>query len=323
MSLILDTLNKMKEGKKKKPIPPSLSKRNKANNTKKKYILLFSIMILLSTVMTFLIILGDKFVYENSKITKIIPTNDTDKKEPSVTSYNKPENTSKEDNTFSKNLPKKIPELQTSSKVQINQNPQPNKNIQNVKSYKEKDKNFLYSSYLSLANKYIEEQNFKKALIFLKKAYKLYPSQKVLKNIVAIEISLGHISDLPVFIKKIKNPEFLSEILIELIEKGETSFVHDYLTKNLQNDKSGYLNYVAGYLYEKEGDYKKAEVYYQKAYELNRKDFYLGYAYARILEINGNYSKALKIYKEIKKLHITDNKLREVVAERIKLIGEF
>ncbi|WP_297454176.1 tetratricopeptide repeat protein [Persephonella sp.] len=337
MSLILDTLNKMKEGGNKKPVPPSISKKKKKNNNnKKRYIILAGLIIFLSAIMTFLVIFQDRFIYENKSEFFQVSENKNIKASKSLATQNKPVNnpeilegkqkTEPNYEEIIKNpdeISKKTGTSKTNSKSQENPEKLKAKKIPKNESLNKKpNKNFLFSAYIAQANQYIDQKNYEKALIYLEKAYKLSPSEKILKNIILLKLQTGKTSDIQNYLNKIKNKEFLSEILMELIDTGNTQIVHDYLTKNLKNDKTGYLYYVAGYLYEKEGKYKEALKYYKVAYKLNKEDPYIAYAYARILELNREYAKALKIYKSINLSKITDNNLREVVAERIRLLGE-
>ncbi|WP_029522177.1 tetratricopeptide repeat protein [Persephonella sp. KM09-Lau-8] len=334
MSLILDTLNKMKEGGNKKPVPPSISKKKKKNNNnKKRYIILASLIIFLSTVMTFLVVFQDRFIYENKSEFFQIVENKANKNvqvsKPIVENPEILEREQKNEPNYEKTIKNPDESSEKTETLKIKSKPQENpeklktkKIAKNERPNKKADKNFLFSTYISQANQYIDQKNYEKALIYLEKAYRLSPSEKILKNIILLKLETGRASDIQNYLNRIKNKEFLSEILIGLIDTGNTQIVHDYLTKNLKNDTSGYLYYVAGYLYEKEGKYKEALKYYKTAYKLNRKDPYIAYAYARILELNGEYTKALNVYKSINLSKITDNNLREVVAERIRLLGE-
>ena len=141
-----------------------------------------------------------------------------------------------------------------------------------------------------------------------------------MKNIIILQIYTGDKKNALLNLRKISDPRHLSQILIFLIERGEIKLVANFL-KSRSEDKSGYISYTKGILEEKLGNTEKALLYYKKAFDQNPYDPYIAYAYARMLEIKGLNEKALQVYRYINSISFSDNNLRKIVNDRIKLLG--
>ncbi len=317
MSLLIDTLSKIKGGKKGKPVPPNLKKSRKKD--KKHLVLLFSFIVVLSSAAIFLYILQDRLLQEENNILYEIKTQKKEipEQKPKNIAKVKKEKINKPQKS---EFPVKI--LKTPEKKQVEQKSEPEiKNAQPKKSKEpKKSSSYLYSTYISLGNKYLEKQDYIKSLSYYLKAYQINPSERLLKNIIVLQIYTGEKNNALSNLKKIKNPQAISQILIFLIENGEINLVRGFLSNKLE-DKSGYLSYTKGVLEEKSGEIEKAHEYYKKAFKLNPYDPYIAYAYARILEIKGLTKKAFQVYRYINRMSISDNNLRKIVEDRIKLLG--
>ena len=320
MSLLIDALNKIKGGKKGKPVPPGLKKNRKNNN--KSLLLLALFTAVLSAAAAALFIFQDRLLQEDGNILSEIKTQKLPEKIPETPVKPEEETVKTEknmkDETLSKSHQKTI---KTSEEKQLEKKPEPEiKQTQPKKKEEKKPSSYLYSTYISLGNKYLERKDYQKSLYYYKKAYKINPSQKLLKNIIILQIYTGKKDTALTQLRKIKNPQHISQILTFLIQNGEIDFVRDFLDKE-KEDSSGYLSYTRGILEEKSGNTEKAFIYYRKAFEKNPYDPYIAYAYARILEIKGLPEKAVQVYKHINKISFSDNNLRKIIQERIKLLG--
>ena len=320
MSLLIDALSKIKGGKKRKPVPPGLKKNRKNNN--KSLLLLALFTVILSAIAVALFIFQDRLLQEDGNILSEIKT----QKLPEATPKNpvKPEEKTvkMEKNTKEEIYEKSHQKTISTSKVkQLEQEPKPEINqTQSKKEEEKKPSSYMFSTYISLGNKYLEKKDYQKSLYYYKKAYQINPSQKLLKNIIILQIYTGRKETALAQLRKIKNPQHISQILTFLIQNGEVDFVRDFLDKE-KKDSSGYISYTRGILEEKLGNTEKAFIYYKKAFEENPYDPYIAYAYARILEIKDLPDKALQVYKHINKISFSDNNLRKIVKDRIKLLG--
>jgi len=318
MSLLIDTLSKIKGGKKGKPVPPNLKKDRKKD--KKKVIILFLSIVLLSVATASLYVYQDKLLQEDKNILSEVKATNQEKPE------KKPETPEKK--SSSENIQQQITETIAEPKQKITEKTEKKQIKQEEHKPKPKKEEkprksplYLYSTYISLGNKYLEKKDYIKSLSYYTKAYQINPSEKLLKNIIALQIYTGDKNSAINNLKKIKNPKNLSQILIFLIEKGEIDFVKDFIKKISVEDKTGYIYYTMGILEEKSGNIEKAYTNYKKAFLKNPDDPYIAYGYARILEIKGFTDKAYQVYLHINKNSNPDNNLKKIVNERIKLLG--
>ncbi|SNZ02876.1 hypothetical protein SAMN06265182_0233 [Persephonella hydrogeniphila] len=324
MSLLMDTLKKMKREKKGKPVPPGL--KTTEDNRKIRYIILGFITVLLSLSVILLYIFQDVFLYqENNLLTTSISRPNT---EFTVQQKDNPTSTDKIP-VEKKEKEKVVQEKKITNRAKIEKDLSPVKEhketsedkIKEKSENKKVDNSYLYSTYLSLANRYLEKEQYKKSLEYYKKAFNVMPSENLLKNIIILQIYTGEEDKAIKNLNKIQDDKILSDILLSLLEKGNIEVVRSFLEKNIKNRKSGDLYYVAGILQEKEGKLKDAFYYYKKAFNLKPSDPYIGYAYARLSEILGKHSLAVRIYRYLIQLPYTDNRLREIISERIRVLG--
>ena len=323
MSLLIDTLNKMKGGKKGKPVPPNLKKNKKKDS--KTVLILLTFIFVLSALTIFLYVYQEKLLQEeqnilseikkeNQKLTEQIPEVAVKSKE-DKNEINNHQNEKILAKPQQKDIqkPEKIQETKISERKMKRSEQEITKKSKNSSSY-------MYSTYISLGNQYLEKLNYTKSLFYYKKAYSINPSEKLMKNILILQIYTGEKKKALTNLKKIRDARYLSQILIFLIENGEINLVKKFL-KNKTEDRTGYLSYTKGILEEKSGNIEKAYIYYKKAFEKNPYDPYIAYAYARILEMKDLPEKAVQVYKQINKIPFSDNNLKKIVQERIKLLG--
>ena len=150
------------------------------------------------------------------------------------------------------------------------------------------DKKVSYLLYK--ADYFYNKGNLYKSLELYKKAYKTEKNPQIAVNISYIEGLLG------------KTPTFYTEktlyaYSIGAIKSQNYNKLSLILEKNRFLSNEGYIDFVLGYLNEKNP--KKALIYYKTAFEKNPTNRYFIYAYARILDINKEYKKALEFYKQI------------------------
>lgn len=322
MSLLMDTLKKMKRGKKSKPVPPNLKSTKK--DSKIRYIVLGSVAFLLSASLVLLYVFQDIFLYQGDNL---LVKQESVKKgnvqaEKKAVIPEKIKNVSEEKIKHETKTEENNPPVEKHKKTFEEQKTQPEQPPPKTEKKPSKEQNpYLYSTYISLANQYLDKHQYEKSLEYYIRAYSIQPSENLLKNIIILQIYTGKEEDAVKNLNKIRNEKFLSDILLSLIEKGKTDIVKDFLEKNIKDRNSADLHYVAGILQEKSGNTAKALFHYKKAFELNPSDPYIAYAYARILEISGKPSTAVNIYRHITELPETDNELKEIAVRRIKALG--
>ncbi|WP_457643370.1 tetratricopeptide repeat protein [Persephonella sp.] len=319
MSLILETLSRLKKTGSKKSVPPGLKPKKEDKNSRR-MIILASTAVMLSAVFAFLTVYNNRLLYEENNIITPLKT----------------EKTSPPDNLYVKNAEPEISLQKEKKTVQI-QEIKPKKNdipadkaktktkrepvqTEPEKNKQQDDRIYLYTTYLSKANSYLDKGQLKKSLLFYEKAYSINPKEKLLKNIIVLKIMTGQVKNINRYIRKIKNDSYLADIILGIINAGHLSEAEKILKTALKSGKSPYMLYVYGILLEKKGLYKKAESVYKEAYSLEPEDPYIAYAYGRILEINGKYRNAVNVYKSILKMNSTDEKIGMVVRERLKIL---
>ncbi len=156
--------------------------------------------------------------------------------------------------------------------------------------YPKKIHNKKVSYLLYKADYFYNKGDLYKSLELYKKAYKAEKNPQIAINISYIEGILG------------KTPSFYTEKTLYAYSIGAIKSQNDdklisILEKYKKLSKKGYIDFVLGYLNEKNP--KKALIYYETAFNKNPVNKYFIYAYARILDINKKYKKALHYYKQL------------------------
>ncbi|MDQ7056700.1 MAG: tetratricopeptide repeat protein [Persephonella sp.] len=248
MSLIIDSLKKLKKGSTSKSIPPGLKSKDE-NLSVKRVFILGVIIAFLGFSFAVLKIFESRFTAAKNSYN--LPVRGEDLKESSVpqkshkrlyesiTTDVKPTKTDK---------PQKVPEKQEESRRQ-----QSMESI--VRKYKEHKKDSItdtkkmYVLYITLANKYLKSGNYTESLKFYQKAYSIKPEERILTNIIILKIGLG--SSKIEEIEKIKDTENLYKIALFAINRNRFYLVEKVVKKRLLTDSSGTLHYLLGILYEK------------------------------------------------------------------------
>jgi tetratricopeptide (TPR) repeat protein len=154
---------------------------------------------------------------------------------------------------------------------------------------------------------YKADKFFKEGLFYesLKEYEKIYPYLKEENIAINLSYLYGLLDKPEEFEKFLKNDEFkemsLYSFSVGMIKRGDLKNLKNIILKNLKYSKRGYLDVIAGYLFEKEKNYEKALSYYKNAYFKNYYNPYFIYAYARGLDLNRKYKEALNFYKKIVK----------------------
>ncbi|MBK3331622.1 tetratricopeptide repeat protein [Persephonella atlantica] len=319
MSLIIDSLKKLRKDSTSKSIPPNLKSKSK-NLSVKKVGILGSIIILLSFSFVVLKILENKFII--SKNSLYLPVREKNIKKAST-----PEKPHKKLNgnkivelkSKKENKSQESSEKYQEGKRQLSQQQTEKKKLKHKRDNTEDIKR-KYVLYITLANKYLKKGNYTESLKFYQKAYSIKPEERVLTNIIILKIGAGE-GDIKE-IEKIKDTENIYKIALFAINRNRSYLVEKFIKKRLSTDSSGILHYLLGIIYEKNGQLIDAEEEYKKAFELNQTDPYVSYAYGRILEINKKYRLSRKIYEyTLKIIKSKDTKLRKTVSERLKILG--
>jgi len=325
MSLIIETLGRLKGKGRDKPIPPGLKRKNAKGTGKKRFFVYFGVIVILAGILSLLIINKDKLLY-GEKGNILSSTNSSQTKEKQSLKIAQ--------NPVSKNstIEKKPPiEMKSEQEVLHSLPPVEDKiekkevgEIKNTRGHgfenrQKQDRLYLYNSYLNIANNYLDKGLYTQSLEYYKKAYNLKKNQKVLKNIILLQILIGNTGDLNRYISQLDKKSYIADIAIILIKSGQLKKAEKYLS-GLTGEPSPYLLYAYGILREKQGKYQQAQAYYKKAYQLNPYDQYITYAYARILEINGFSKKAADVYIRLLSLENVDTKIKRIATKRLKML---
>ena len=312
MSLIIDSLKKIKKSADRKLLPPNLKPEKKKN---KRLFLLASVVIVLFILFLALKILENELIineeYEHISIRQV--------KKPVETSVSQ-----KQDKSIEKNI-RKTPKNSITPKTDTSL-----KNVQHKKHQSKKPQTpptpkkiekGKYVFYVTQANKYLKKKEYQKSLMFYQKAYSIKPEESILTNIIILKIKSGN-NNIKEEIKSIKSEKNLYKIALVAINSGKYQLIKEFLQKRSSQDSSGITDYLLGIIYEKEGKLNDAEKQYKEAFRKNPSNPYISYAYGRILEINGKRSISRKIYEHtLKIIKDKSSKLWKVVYERLKTSG--
>jgi tetratricopeptide (TPR) repeat protein len=338
MSLIINTLNKVKKGNEKKYIPPHLVIEKEKTFFKK-----FRFYFLLSL---FFISVGISFYFLFSAQAKIKKSTNSVLIEKSLKEESKEQPIDleeyglvleepkiiKEDKIKEKQKVKKIVKKQSEIKQPIVRNVEKKQNpIAEKKPEKSFASNFeiitpekrekIFNKYLLIADKYYLDGKNEKAIEYYEKALYLKNDPSVLNILLNLYIQEGKIKQVVKTLTNsklsIQNEDATSALIIEMIDKGYKKEANQILSKIVVQDKNGYLLYSKGYLEEKEGNIKNALYFYQKAYKKNKIDPFISYSYGRLEERNKNYQKALQIYKNIIEKN-PEHRLSKKLKEKLK-----
>jgi len=170
--------------------------------------------------------------------------------------------------------------------------------------------NINIANILSQADYYFKKGDVQKSLKLYKKAYKYDKNPQIAMNISYLEGILG------------KDPSFINEkdlyaYSIGAIKYGNKEKLKKIIKQYLHLSKNGYLDFVYGYLNEKNPN--TALAYYKNAYLKNPLNKYFIYGYARILEINKNYNLARHYYSKISQC---EEKLCKIVKIRLRQLPQ-
>ncbi|WP_457624366.1 tetratricopeptide repeat protein [Persephonella sp.] len=328
MSLIIQTLNRLKGRGKNKPVPPGLKGEVRKEEGGKRFFIYAGVIIILAGALSILLINRDKLLYgDRDNILSRVENTLKIARNTASTSDGRPVKNIEKENP--KKTSESINPIAPEEKYTVKKEPVPpetkktvaaKKNRQEKKAENKNRKNiYLYNSYISLANSYLEKGDYRESLLYYKKAYSLEKNQKVLKNIIVLQILTGNFEDLYRYIPQLKEESYIADIAISLIDSGHLNRAEEFLSRFI-GMSSPYILYAWGILLEKQGKYQQALVYYRKAYQLNPYDQYIAYAYGRILEINGFYKKAVNIYTGMLNLEGLDKRIKEILQERIKIL---
>ena len=313
MSLIINTLNKVKNEENKKYVPPHLVIERK--NQKFKSIRIFSllgILLILVAVSLYFFIFSEK--KQNYSVKSVVKTENNknlqdyglilEENKPIVKEekLSKPKLTRAKETKKINNLPKKKNNVKKDKKTTIETNLKKTK-ATNFEIITPEKREYIFNKYLLTADKYYLKGQNKKAIEFYEKALYLKSDISVLNVLLHLYIQEGKVNQVVKVLKSLKisseNEDMVSGLIIEMIDSGYKKEANQILSELINKDKTGYLLYSKGYLEEKNNNLKEALSFYQKAYEKNKKDPFISYSYGKLEEKNKNYEKALKIYKDI------------------------
>jgi len=331
MSLIVQTLNKLKSKGRYKPVPPGLRQQEAKTQKNRRLIVYTGIIVILSAILSIILVNSHKMLYRDTENLLALKEVKEQKKEKiEIKSSNPSANVS--GNKFSESetpadvkrnvekknhtpAPQKVKKTVAEKKTVAVKRDKPEKNNINPT-----ESDYAYNSYINMANRFLENGNYLKSLEYYEKAYQLKPTQKILKNIILLKITTGRKDGISAYINKLSNDRYIADVILGLINTGNTGMASELLDIFLSREPSPFLLYAKGVLLEKEGKFQHALVYYKKAYQMKPDDPYIGYAYGRILEINRQYKNAVNIYRAVIKLEHIDDRLRDVIQERIRIL---
>ncbi len=318
MSLIIESLKKLRKPSKNKPLPPNLKPEEKSIAAKR--LLIFaSVIILLSGILVVIKLFENRLLLPQQNRYVQIKTEKEENIQKTAVLHSPEKVATKtlSETKSSQNKEEKIPSF--APQIEKLQSEEKNQNHSKETGDRAQKKN-RYVLYLTLANKYMKKQNYHKSLEFYQKAYSIKPEEKILTNIIILKMQLG-LEGAEKEIENIKNIRNLYKIAIFAVNSGKDGLIKNILQKR-SSDSSGTVNYLLGVIYEKEGKLKEAEKAYEKAFKQNPSNPYISYAYGRILEINEKLFLSQKIYEHtLKIINNKNTKLRKIVIQRLEATG--
>ena len=325
MSLIINTLNKVKKENDKKYVPPHLVIEKEKSFLQKIRFPLLLIIFFVSVGFSFYFLFLNETIVKNFSSVSVKQT--TSEKKPVdlqeyglvLTEEEVPETKELKKKPIKKQEIKKVVEVPTKV-VKIKKIPRvvntpkvKEKKIVKETSEKTVASNFeiitpekrekIFNKYLLMADKFYLDGKNEKAIEYYEKALYLKNDTSVLNVLLNLYIQEGKVNQVVKTLTESKlvfqNEDVISGLIIEMIDKGYFKEANQILSKLLNEDKNGYFLYAKGYLEEKRNNIKDALYFYEKAFEKNKVDPFISYAYGKLEEKNKNYQKALQIYKNI------------------------
>ncbi|NPA58426.1 MAG: hypothetical protein GXN94_03925 [Aquificae bacterium] len=328
MSLIVQTLNRLKGSSKRKPVPPGLGSRKPERNGEQKLIIYGGIIILLVAFLSILLLNREKLLYPDR--TNLLvereaqPVVKAEKKEVAQPKTVETEEKPVLQRTEAEEKPQPVKtvsrEEKPAPKIQAVERPAVKKTRPENKKTENKSTEHLYTAYLHQGNTYLKSKEYGKSLYYYKKALAIKKDSNLLKNIILLKIITGDREGIEREIALLNDKNALAEVVLGLIGMGKVEEAERLAEKYLSGVDSPYVLYVKGILLEKKGLYREALPFYRQAYSLKPEDPYLGYAYGRILEIMGMEEKALAVYRQVISLEGAGEELKRIVEERIQVL---
>ena len=323
MSLIINTLNKVKKENDKKYVPPHLViEKEKSFLQKIRFPLLLIIFFVSAGFSFYFLFLNENKVKQSSSISL---RQETEQKSANLQDYGlilSEEKIPEVKEPAKKVKPKEIKKVvEVPTKVEEIKKPLPVVNTPKIKENKivketsektvassfeiitPEKREKIFNKYLLMADKFYLDGKNEKAIEYYEKALYLKNDTSVLNVLLNLYIQEGKVNQVVKVLTESKlafqNEDVISGLIIEMIDKGYFKEANQILSKLLNEDKNGYFLYAKGYLEEKRNNIKDALYFYEKAFEKNKVDPFISYAYGKLEEKNKNYQKALQIYKNI------------------------
>ncbi len=306
MSLIVDSLKKVKkEEPDKNPYPIINVKKRKS---KKLIFFLFSIpvFLLLSVFALYFLSFGEK-KKENTSLDKI---------DYSRTALSSPTTTVpiEKENKLDEEAYSKV-DISSAKKQVVLTKPivQPSKEKSKVSIDIDKE----FKSYLLEGDKAYLRGNLKKAIKMYEKAVQIKEDIPTYMVLLSLYSQVGDIKKIEKFIKYRDLYPWVDEDIVSITIKNlaDSKFNGDIKVienKAINLDKSGRVYEALGYFYEKKGNKVFALHYYKQAYKKDRKNPEMLFRFAKLLENTGNTEQAKKIYTEILHLDIEPSLERKI-----------
>ncbi len=356
MSLIINTLNKVKKEGEKKYIPPHLVIEKEKNSFKKiRIILLFSFLFVLIGISFYLFFYNsqnlkshsaqipekksapEEIYHEPKNLIEyglVIPEEDEEVKKAvkkkKIISKTEEVKITKKERKKTKNFTETSSTNYISSKTKEKNNfilkketekNIPKKAISNFEIITPEKREKIFNKYLLIADKYYLNGNTEKAIEYYEKAVYLKNDISVLNVLLNLYIEEGKINQVVKILTSseviYKNEDMISGLIVGMIDKGYVKEADRILSKAVLKDKNGYFLYAKGYLEEKKNNIKDALYFYGKAFEKNKFDPFISYSYGKLEEKNKNYDKAVRIYKTIIEKN-PDHRLSKKLEKRLQ-----
>ncbi len=198
------------------------------------------------------------------------------------------------------------------------------------KPFKEKSKASIdiekeFKSYLLSGDKAYLRGDLKKAVTMYEKAIKIKEDIPTYMVLLSLYSQVGDIKKIEKFIKYRDLYPWIDEDIVAITIKNLADSNFKGTIKNIEDeavkiDETGRIYEAIGYFYEKKGKNALAIHYYKEAYKKNNENPDFLYRFAKILEKTGNKSLAKKLYTELLELDI-DPSLRRKVEIILKKLG--
>ncbi len=332
MSLLMEVLNRLKEGKKKVSVHPFFLKSNasKANRRNKLLISGIALMGVAGAVAGYFVV--NMLSMGKSKFADIPPA--TLAKRPPPTTEVVPEAPppgvhKEKKKPAPKNATSSSKGEMKSSKASTEKVPSEEEFIANRKlpppppapgSVPTSEKSLAFQDLVLEADKLFRKGRLSESIKLYEKALSMKQDKVVINNLLSLYIRTGKLSKAKDLINKYRDSELIYTYMLEMANVGHTEEAIEFGKRVVDSDKDGFVSLALGNLYERNKDLERALEFYEKAYRTNPNNGYFAFNYARLLEAQGEVKRAYEIYKKLYTMEVENPIIRNMVRERVRFL---